>query len=382
MRAKPHLLVCWVAIVGCGEIKGTPDAPPATCTPDCRPGFACVEGSCVSECNPACDQGFTCTAGNCVEDCTPGEVRCDSACIDPLTDSMHCGAKGSCAGSDSTAADFAGAVCGSTACVAGACEVSGLVISAATMNYNVFIAAGSPTAPVQLNVRVATGIKVGSISPLMPAFTTGALPAGSTVTLVVDGQIVGAGGAGGSGGNGGGGGNPAPCGRPGGPGGTALVLTVPTTITNNGLIAGGGGGGGGMSGCTINAGGGGGAGASVGVGGAAASLATGVAAPAASETAFCGQDNGTRTGTAGAVGGATTGGAGGDPAASGAGGRGGDLGRVGLAALSCISDTVGGNGAGPGGAAGFAIRRGTQTITIADGTYATGAGPIRGPVGP
>lgn len=385
MSAHCRLLVSWVVLVsGCGDVKGTEDAAPPTCSPSCRPGFACVDGTCVSECNPVCDTGFTCTQGTCVADCDASEVRCGTACIDPLTDAMYCGAKGTCTGSDATAADFAGATCGAAGCVSGVCAVSGLVISAPTSNYNVFVAAGSPTTAVQLNVRVATGITVGSTTPAMPAFTTGALPAGSTVTLVIDGQIIGAGGTGGSGGNGGGGGGGTtpPCGRPGGIGGTAIVLTVPTTITNNGLIAGGGGGGGGVSGCNINGGGGGGAGSIVGSGGAQASLAASVAAPAASEVAYCGQDNGVRIGSAGAAGGATTGGAGGDPASAGAGGRGGDLGRSGFAALSCISDTVGGSGAGPGGAAGFAIRRGTQTLTIADGAYATGSGPIRGAVGP
>jgi hypothetical protein len=36
-------------------------ASPA-CKPDCSPGYACVDGSCVSACNPPCAAGKTCGA--------------------------------------------------------------------------------------------------------------------------------------------------------------------------------------------------------------------------------------------------------------------------------------------------------------------------------
>ncbi|RKH79813.1 hypothetical protein D7Y21_33160, partial [Corallococcus sp. AB045] len=89
-------------------------------------------------------------------------------------------------------------------------------------------AVGRPSGPV--NVTVDVNATVGAASTLMPALTTGALAAGSTVQINNYASILGAGGAGGSGGNGGGGGRPRSCSRDGLPGGHAIVLTVPTTI--------------------------------------------------------------------------------------------------------------------------------------------------------
>jgi hypothetical protein len=45
------------------------DAPPpsAACVPQCRSGFTCVSGQCVSSCNPPCSSGDVCTAaGECI----------------------------------------------------------------------------------------------------------------------------------------------------------------------------------------------------------------------------------------------------------------------------------------------------------------------------
>jgi len=282
-----------------------------------------------------------------------GEVKNTvDAAVDPVTDSATVDAS-----SDGATPDASSAV--------------NLAITTAVTNYDVFVAAGSPTTPVMVTVTIGMTGSVGTAT-MMPAFTTGALPTGSTVTLINNGQIVGAGGAGGSGGNGGTGGTPTVCGRPGAAGGIAVRITAPTTITNNGLIAGGGGGGGGMSGCAVSAGGGGGAGSLVGPPGAGATTLT-----MAQEIAYCGQDNGLRTGVVGLAGTATTGGRGGIASTSDTGGRGGDLGRPGALGTACAGTT------GPGGAAGFAIKRGNQTLTgVPDGTYATGTGPIRGPVGP
>jgi hypothetical protein len=38
------------------------EQPPAACFPDCRPGFICHEGQCVSACNPPCGESEMCTA--------------------------------------------------------------------------------------------------------------------------------------------------------------------------------------------------------------------------------------------------------------------------------------------------------------------------------
>ena len=117
---------------------------------------------------------------------------------------------------------------------------SGLVISADTYNYDVFEAAGSPATAADFTVTIASGVKVGSESTANPAFTTGNLPAGSTVTIVNHGRIQGKGGNGAAANT---------FGEIGLPGGDALLLTVSTTIDNtDGQIwSGGGGGGGGVS---------------------------------------------------------------------------------------------------------------------------------------
>jgi hypothetical protein len=39
------------------------------CAPECRPGFVCVEGKCVSACNPPCPDGYSCNTDlQCVVD--------------------------------------------------------------------------------------------------------------------------------------------------------------------------------------------------------------------------------------------------------------------------------------------------------------------------
>ncbi|WNG31519.1 hypothetical protein F0U62_13205 [Cystobacter fuscus] len=190
---------------------------------------------------------------------------------------------------------------------------------------------------------------------------------------------MGAGGAGGSGGNGGSGGRPRGCGRDGLPGGTAIHLTVPVTLDNRGNVWGGGGGGGGGSGCNQSAGGGGGAGNVAGVGGAGATQLS-----EAEEVAFCGQDNGLRTGAPGGAGG-TLGGAGGkagdywgDGSYSMLGGDGGGYGQPGQPAGACGALVF----PSSGGAAGAAIKRNGYTVNVPDGVYDTGGGRIRGPVAP
>jgi hypothetical protein len=40
-----------------------PPPPVAACVPDCRAGFTCVEGRCVSACNPSCPAGQECVEG-------------------------------------------------------------------------------------------------------------------------------------------------------------------------------------------------------------------------------------------------------------------------------------------------------------------------------
>lgn len=60
-------------------VRGAPP-PPAACEPSCRPGFACVSGSCVSSCNPSCGAGDVCTAtGECVAGAAKSERQPDTS---------------------------------------------------------------------------------------------------------------------------------------------------------------------------------------------------------------------------------------------------------------------------------------------------------------
>ena len=79
---------------------------------------------------------------------------------------------------------------------------------------------------------VDSGVKVGSTSASSASFIIQNLTASDAVTLINNGLIIG---CGGNGSDSGGGGN----------GGTALQISYPTKVVNNGTLAGGGGGGGG-----------------------------------------------------------------------------------------------------------------------------------------
>ena len=97
-------------------------------------------------------------------------------------------------------------------------------------------------ANVQLNYIISEGVVVGSSDTSMPAITTGDLSDSQTV-LINNGIIIGKGGNGGQGGSVSG--NTVNDGQDGFDGGTALFVTSPLSVTNNGEIYGGGGGGGG-----------------------------------------------------------------------------------------------------------------------------------------
>lgn len=130
-----------------------------------------------------------------------------------------------------------------------------LTIPANTQNYNIFSAAGSPAGIVHVTLIINAGVTVGSSNNSVAALETGTFAAGSTITIINNGNIIGGGGNGGAGGSGWISVNPAiRYGSNGANGGPALSLHWPVTITNNGNIWGGGGGGGGGNGG--NAGGG------------------------------------------------------------------------------------------------------------------------------
>jgi len=119
-------------------------------------------------------------------------------------------------------------------------------------NYNLRTALGSPAGAMRIVVKIASGVTISSSNAGTPAFDEGAgWASGTTISIVNEGSIYGAGGMGGAGGattylynppntksvsNA----------SSGSTGGSALKLTAPTTITNaSGEIFGGGGGGGG-----------------------------------------------------------------------------------------------------------------------------------------
>jgi len=141
-----------------------------------------------------------------------------------------------------------------------------ITITAIITNFDllaaIYATLGSFSAPINCTCTINTGVVVYSTNSGIPAFTTGTgWPAGSSLTIVNNGFIIGMGGAGGGGGS-------FSNGAAGGAGGTALSLTIATTINNLGYIWGGGGGGGGggsagyFSGTYYSGGGGGGGGES------------------------------------------------------------------------------------------------------------------------
>ena len=113
-----------------------------------------------------------------------------------------------------------------------------LSITGDTANLNLhdfLIASGwNGTSIVTFVLTVNTGVALYSNSLALPALDIGSpFPSGSTIILINNGTIIGAGGAGGAS-NGGG-----AQGLPGGTGGLALVTTVPIIVDNSsGVISG------------------------------------------------------------------------------------------------------------------------------------------------
>lgn len=135
-----------------------------------------------------------------------------------------------------------------------------LSISADVANYDLFTAAGSPGTAVDVVLTINSGATVYSASPASPALNVGTFPAGSKVTIVVAGYIMGASGGGGTGAA------TVGVGAAGAAGGDAIATGTDLFVDNSlGYILGGGGGGGGgcgagSSGIGAASGGGGGGG--------------------------------------------------------------------------------------------------------------------------
>ena len=233
----------------------------------------------------------------------------------------------------------------------------------------------------KVKAAVNFGAVISSTSNGTPALTiSGAFPNG--VELTNDGTIVGMGGGGGSGGGTGPASKsvgPTYPGSAGSSGGTALSVSVPVTITNNGTVAGGGGGGGGggsgmqAGGTTTTAGGGGGGG-----GKSSATNSSGGAGGVAGTATF------RSPGTAGSPGTYTGAGTGGPRGAynwgpgaayGGNGGAGGDWGSGGAAGGNgSWSGSIGGSKPGGGGGGAGPCTVGNANITWA--ATGTRLGPL------
>ncbi len=200
--------------------------------------------------------------------------------------------------------------------------------------------------PGNYQFNVAPGVTLMGTAGAGKGIDTGTWPSGSTITLIVSGNVYGGGGTGGAG-------SSVSNGSPGNAGGDAIYVQTPITITVNAsgsVKSGGGGGGGGGKQVSGNVGGdGGGGGFPNGAGGAGSSGIAGDPAVAGSPgtTSGGGHGNGTP-----------------------AGGNGGDAGQPGLTGAAG-SGFVG----GAGGAAGYAIRKNGNTVTY------TTSGTVNGTVG-
>jgi hypothetical protein len=370
---------CWQGLTNCSTgasqcqlaqavAHGTQCGSTSVCDGDggCRPcqaGTTCAGDPCAGGCDAlaSCSLSLGCQ-------CPRGYVGNGRECVDVdecLLDAGGCGLNAVCANTAGSrtcacAAGFSGD--------GGLCEADAVTIelTTSTSRFDVAAALGPRTFPVRVTVNIAAGAVVSGTALMDPALTTGAVPAGSSVTIKNAGSIIGAGGAGGSGGNGNRGSSRC-CGRDGLPGGTAIELTVPATLQNTGFVFGGGGGGAGYSGCGRAAGGGGGAGSPGGPGGPGAS-----ALSLSGELAFCGEDDGVRTGIPGADGGVTPGI--GVALSCGSTGSGGGYGLPGESGTGCTAQR--------GGGAGYAIKRNGNPLTnVPDGPYDGGSGRLRGRVG-
>lgn len=255
--------------------------------------------------------------------------------------------------------------------------VASILLDVNEMNVDIFDRAGRPAGAATVTVRISNGVMISSLTPGTPALDFTGFVAGSQISIINEGYIIGAGGQGGNGGGAGGfsGNDPyAETGRDGFPGGDAIRLpstACTTAITNaNGHIWGGGGGGGGGGGTSstadanLAAGGGGGGGAGGGRGGQGMSFRSAAGAPVANATSGATSSTG-RSGTFGAKGiGANFG-----TADGGDGGDGGDWGTAGSSGESPTAQALDGAG-GSGGAAGKAVNVNGGTAP----TFVSGSG--------
>jgi hypothetical protein len=262
-------------------------------------------------------------------------------------------------------------------------QIGGSTINITQQNSDIavdlFTRAGRPAGVVTVNYTVAAGVSIRALNEREPALSLAGFANGSTINIVNNGYILGAGGSGGSGSTtacAGGGSDRtmhhqnATAGAAGGHAIRGAGAGVTVNITNaSGFIWGGGGGGGGggstgnSSASNSNAVGGGGGGGAGGAGGGEPGRMVSAGGNTTSGNAGTGSAGGVAS-TAGTGGAAAQ--AGGD-ATGGAGGAGGDWGTAGTAGAS---PTAGSNdvAGGAAGAAGKAVDPNSSTINILSGS--------------
>lgn len=232
---------------------------------------------------------------------------------------------------------------------------------------------GTPQTGDIVNVTISNGVIIGSTSTGLPALTTGTgWPAGVTITLTNNGQVLGRGGAGGNGGLVDATDPKQPIlldGSNGGSGGNAMEFNYDLDLINNGTIGAGGGGGGGGTGAALlgsaigGGGGGGGQGqinSGFGLNSVISTSSTGVATDGTQGT----QGTNTAAGSGG-IAGVYQG------IGAGNGGAGGSLGQSGQSGGSTEASQ-----GGSGGSAGSSLEKNGYTVNI------SGPGSIIGGVNP
>lgn len=282
-------------------------------------------------------------------------------------------------------------------------------LSANQTNYNLFTALGSPAGVRHVTLVINSGVVISSSSPSNPALDTGSgWAVGSTLKIINNGSIRGAGGAGGNSNAtfADGDGTPSYSGSlNGGAGGDALKLTLTTTIDNSsGEIFGGGGGGGASASGVVEdeedgnslygargSGGGGGRGHNGGSAGSAGTLSYSITPTSVnvSSSADGGVGSSSSAGSGGAGSevlfiagvyiGSEAGGAGGDWGSSGSsGGRG--YSRVGASYYDPETWLPPARSGGSGGAAGKAVNVNGQSLTWLGGNDGPSGTHVKGSV--
>lgn len=104
--------ICSASDVFCGDSCIDPLSSEAYCG---------ASGDCSgSNAGDVCNANEVCENGQCLVQCGAGLVRCNNACIDPLSDQQYCGASGTCSGAS------AGTACSAAGqCISGTCRAWG-----------------------------------------------------------------------------------------------------------------------------------------------------------------------------------------------------------------------------------------------------------------